>query len=408
MIKFRQTTKKLLIAAFCVAPILAIAQQNMPGNNLFGEAPSKPGILLSDSVFFREQRLFACNSWGSRSYRIPAICTLNDGTVLVVNDKRKYNNDDLPQDIDIVCRRSTDGGLTWSLPATIIQGTGYKQGYGDPGVVVCQNGDVVLTFVGGNGLFASTSADPISTYICRSTDGGITWSEPVNITKVLWGDEAYNPACCSYRGAFCASGNGLRLKRGKYKGRIMFVAAMCRKNANVLDNFLVYSDDDGFSWKVSQLAFSGGDEAKVVELADGRILMSVRQSGARGYALSSDGGVTWGGRGSWPEMTTNACNGDMLRLSATDGGAERNILLHSITNSRNRKKVSVFISYTEGQSWQSPVVLCEGPSAYSSLTLQHDGTIGCYVEKITPNGCELWYQNFTYAWLLSQLENGNQ
>ncbi len=399
---------KLLPVVFFLISVQALACQKMLPFNLLGDTSVESEIPLSDSVFFREQCLFACGSYGSRSYRIPAICTLNDGTILVVNDKRKYNNDDLPQDIDIVCRRSTDGGLTWSLPITIIHGTGYKQGYGDPGMVVCRNGDVVLTFVGGNGLFASTDDDPISTYICRSIDGGVTWSKPVNLTKVLWGKNAHNPVCGNYKGAFCASGNGLRLKRGEYKGRIMFVAAMCRKDANVLDNFLVYSDDDGLSWKVSELAFPCGDEAKVVELADGRILMSIRQSGARGYALSNDGGNTWGVRGSWPEMSTNACNGDILRLGATDDGSERNILLHSITNSMNREKVSVFISYNEGQSWQSPVLLCNGPSAYSSLTLQHDGTIGCYVEKITPNGCELWYQNFTYAWLLSQLENDNQ
>jgi sialidase-1 len=103
-------------------------------------------------------------------------------------------------------------------------------------------------------------------------------------------------------------------------------------------------------------------------------------------------------------MTANACNGDLLRLSATDQGAMQNVLLHSIPNSMQRENVSVFVSYDEGRTWQDPVVLCHGPSVYSSLTLQHDGTIGCFVEKNTPNGCELWYQNFTFAWLLSQLQ----
>ncbi|MBR3987371.1 MAG: exo-alpha-sialidase [Bacteroidales bacterium] len=397
--------KKIIIALFCLmlVPVFACTRENEPSPNVPSDTVVKPEIPLNDSVFFYEQRLFAPNSYGSRNWRIPAICTLNDGTLLVVNDKRKYNEGDLPQDIDIVCRRSTDNGRTWSPPTTIIQGSGYKHGYGDPGVVVCENGDVVLTFVGGNGLFASTASDPISTYICRSTDNGVTWSEPMDITKTLWGDEAFNPVCRDYKGSFCASGNGLRLKRGEHKGRIMFVAAMCRKGANVLDNFLVYSDDNGITWKVSEMAYSGGDEAKVMELVDGRILMSIRQTGARGRNISEDGGATWGTQGTWPEMTTNACDGDMLRISATDDAAEKNILLHSIPNSMNRENVSVFISYDEGLSWQDPVLLCEGPSVYSSLTLQHDGTIGCYVEKNTPNGCELWYQNFTYAWLLSQL-----
>lgn len=394
------------IAFLCLAfaPLFACTHENDPYPDTSADTTCRPTITLNDSVFFFETRLFAPNDYGSRNWRIPAICTLEDGTVLAINDKRKHNEGDLPQDIDIVCCRSTDNGRTWSPPHTIVKGTGYKQGYGDPGVVTCENGDVLITFVGGNGLFASTAADPISTYTCRSTDGGRTWNAPINITNILWGADAANPTCRNYKGSFCASGNGLRLIRGTHKGRIMFVAAMCRNNENVLDNYAVYSDDNGHTWHVSNLAYTSGDEAKVIELVDGRILMSVRRNGARGYAISNDGGSSWESHGTWPEMTTNACNGDMLRLSSNDDGNRQNILLHSIPNSMKRENVSVFISYDEGVTWQDPVRLCDGPSVYSSLTLQHDGTIGCYVEKNTADGCELWYQNFTYAWLLDQIK----
>lgn len=361
-------------------------------------------IPLNDSVFFYEQRLFAPGEYGSRNYRIPAICTLDDGTLLVVNDRRKYNEGDLPQDIDIVCRRSSDNGRTWSEPEYVIQGRGYKKGYGDPALVVCENGDVLCAFCGWNGFWQSTEADPEKIFISRSADGGQTWQEPVDITALVWGSQALNPECRTYKGAFIASGNGLRLLRGEHKGRILFVAALCRGNENVPDNYVVYSDDNGQSWQVSECAYRAGDEAKVMELSDGRVLMSIRQSGARGYNVSDDAGVHWGQQGRWNEMTTNACNGDMLRLSAVDQGGERNILLHSIPNSMEREKVSVYVSYDEGRSWQDPVLLCPGLSVYSSLTLQHDGTIGCYVEKNTAQGCELWYQNFTYAWLLTQMK----
>lgn len=361
-------------------------------------------IPLNDSVFFYEQRLFAPGEYGSRNYRIPAICTLNDGTLIVVNDRRKNNEGDLPQDIDIVCRRSTDNGRTWSEPEYVIQGRGYKKGYGDPALVVCENGDVLCAFCGWNGFWQSTEADPEKIFISRSADGGITWQEPVDITALVWGSQALNPECRTYKGAFIASGNGLRLIRGAHKGRILFVAALCRGNENVPDNYVVYSDDNGQNWQVSECAYRAGDEAKVMELADGKVLMSIRQNGARGYNVSDDAGVHWGQQGRWNEMTTNACNGDMLRLSAVDQGGERNILLHSIPNSMEREKVSVYVSYDEGHTWQNPVLLCPGLSVYSSLTLQHDGTIGCYVEKNTSQGCELWYQNFTYAWLLTQMK----
>lgn len=364
----------------------------------------EPPTSMADSVFFYEQRLFSPGDYGSTNYRIPAIMALPDGSLLAVNDKRKYNETDLPEDIDVVARRSTDNGRTWTEPITIAQGTGRKHGYGDPALVTTASGDIICAFAGGNGFWASTVSDPIRTFVCRSNDGGATWSTLTDITFTIWGPNSDNVATRNYLGGFFASGNGLRLQRGPHAGRIMFVTALHRPGGYVADNFVVYSDDEGYTWHVSDKAYIGGDEAKVIELTDGSILMSVRQNGARGYNISTDGGVTWGTQGRWPEMTTNACNGELLRYSAVDQGGSRNILLHSIPNSMNRENVSIFVSYDEGKTWQDPVSLYTGPSVYSSLTLLSDGTIGCYLEK-NPNGaCELWYQNFSFAWLLSQLE----
>ncbi|MBR6990996.1 MAG: exo-alpha-sialidase [Bacteroidales bacterium] len=354
----------------------------------------EPDVPEEDSIVYYEQCLYRPGDYGSTNWRIPAICCLNDGTLLAVCDKRKYNESDLPEDIDIVVRRSTDNGRTWSEPLTIAEGTGRKQGFGDAALVECENGDVVCVFVGGNGLFASSQADPIRSYVCRSSDKGLSWSEPEDITFQLWGDQATRPMCRNYRASFFGSGNGLRLTRGEHAGRIMFAAAMVRKNSNVADNFVVYSDDNGMTWKVSQRAYEGGDEAKLMELVDGRVLISVRQTGARGYNYSSNGGLAWGTQGRWECMKSNACNGDMLRLAATDRGDSCNILLHSIPNSMERRDVSIYVSYDEGQTWQDPVLLFDGPSVYSSMTLLKNGSVGVLLEE-NPNGaCELWYQNW--------------
>ena len=354
-----------------------------------GEEPDTPSPVI-DTAF--DVCLFSPGDYGSANWRIPALLCLNDGSLLAVCDKRKYNETDLPEDIDIVSRRSTDGGHTWSEPVTIAEGTGYKHGYGDAALVQCENGDVVCVFVGGNGLWASTESDPIRSYVCRSTDGGLTWSQPEDITAQLWGSQATNTTCRNYKASFFGSGNGLRLTRGAHKGRIMFAAAMCRKSANTLDNFVVYSDDDGHSWSVSSRAYSSGDEAKLMELTDGRILISVRQSGARGYNYSNDCGQTWGTQGRWTEMTTNACNGDILRVKATDRGDSCNMLVHSLPNSMQREDVSLFFSYDEGQSWIDPMLLFDGPSVYSSLTLMPSGGIGVFLEQNPTGACELWFK----------------
>ena len=289
----------------------------------------------------------------------------------------------------LMMSRSTDNGKTWTEPQTLIEGQGEGKGYGDPALVQCENGDVLCLFAGHNGYFQSTVANPICVFMCRSTDRGQTWGDTVNLTSVIW------DVSSGYHGAFVASGNGLRLKRGPHAGRVLFAAAVVRNGENVSDNFVIYSDDNGHTWQRSQKAFNKGDEAKLMELNDGTVLISVRRTGARGYNHSEDGGVTWGTQGYWNEMTINACNGEMLRV-------DEKTLIHSIPNSMNRENVSIFTSTDEGQSWHSPVLLVEGPSVYSSLTLLKDGTIGCYVEKGPDSGCDLWFYRFNVAWLLGQ------
>ena len=357
----------------CFAAILTLSCESRE------VAPAEPFI---DSVC-----LYRPGDYGSANWRIPAILCLDDGTLLAVNDKRKYNESDLPEDIDIVLRRSADKGLTWSEPQTLIEGQGRGLGYGDPALVQCQNGDVLCLFAGHNGYFQSTDTAPICVFMMRSTDRGTTWSDTVNLTPVLW------DAASSYHASFVASGNGLRLQRGPHAGRILFAASLLRRNASVSDNYIIYSDDNGHSWQRSEMAFMGGDESKLIELTDGRILLSVRRSGARGWNISDDGGHSWGAQGLWPEMTVNACNGEMLRLDDTT-------LLHSIPNSMQRENVSIYFSHDEGASWHSPVLLCAGPSVYSSMTTLDDGTIGFYVEKNPAGACELWFYRFNREWLL--------
>jgi len=99
------------------------------------ESPVDPPVV--DTIKYYEQCLFRPGDYGSTNWRIPAICCLPDGSLLIICDRRKYNESDLPEDIDIVSRRSTDNGRIWSEPVTIAQGTGRKHGFGDAALVVC-------------------------------------------------------------------------------------------------------------------------------------------------------------------------------------------------------------------------------------------------------------------------------
>ena len=358
---------------------------------------------------YYEQRLFSANDFGSKAWRIPVITQLFNGNLLIVCDKRKISVDDLPNDIDVVCRISKDNGRTWSELITIAEGHGIDHGCGDPAVVQASNGDVICAYVRDYGTIESTVEKPMRSIISISKDSGFTWIEK-DITKQIWGPQA-DKNRQKYTSSFFSSGNGLRLTRGLYAGRIMIVACLYstkiidNEKIGYIDNYVVYSDDNGKTWKVSEKAYEEGSEAKIVELVDGTLLMSVRQDdGVRGYVKSRDGGVTWEERGCWTDLNTTGCNGDIIRYSAIDEGDDENILLHSMPNYPGRYKVSVYISYDEGKTWHSPVCLFNDWSAYSSMTKLSDGTIGVFMEQYGYNtgSIELWYKNFSKEWLLSR------
>ena len=374
--------------------ILALAALLMAVFAACGQPSSQRGSdTLTCTVIYRP------GDYGSTNYRIPAIITAKDGSLVIATDKRKFNESDLPQDIDIVCNRSTDGGHTWSEPYTIALGTGYNHGFGDCALAWSNDDNgLIAAFVGGVGLWNSTPSNPIRSYISKSYDNGQTWTEPEDITHYIFGDNCVVPEHQTWRASFFGSGNGLRTSTG----RIMFVAAIREGSAQSLNNYAVYSDDNGVTWQVSGRASVGGDEAKVTELVDGRILMSIRHGGNRWYNISEDGGETWQPTTStWYDITAPACNGDLIRYTSENQGHDRNRLLHSVPYGNNREKVTVYVSYDEGETW--PVSKCIVPysSAYSSLCVLPDGTIGLYVEEAYAgaSGYSTVFYNFSLEWL---------
>ena len=352
----------------------------------------------NDSLFTRTE-LYHPGDYGSMNYRIPGVITAKDGSIVVVTDKRKFNEGDLPQDIDIVCNRSTDGGLTWSEPYTIAQGTGVNHGFGDCALAWSNDDNgLIAVFVGGPGLWNSTPSNPIRSYKSYSYDNGQTWTEPEDITHFIFGEDCIIPEHQTWRASFFGSGNGLRTSTG----RIMFVAAIREGSAQSLNNYAVYSDDNGLTWQVSGRASVGGDEAKVTELVDGRILMSIRHGGKRWYNISEDGGETWQPNTStWNDITAPACNGDIIRYTSVNQGHNKNRLLHSVPKGSQRSNVTVYVSYDEGETWPVKKTIVPYSSAYSSLCVLPDGTIGLYVEE-EPNGTSGYstvFYNFSLEWL---------
>lgn len=352
--------------------------------------------------------LFNMGDYDSQYWRIPALVTAADNSLVAVVDKRGSSLGDLPNTISIMSRRSTDNGKNWSEPVVVAQG-GNGKTYGDPAVVLDKKtGNLICMFVGDQGLWNATPYNRQGIYVSKSTDNGVSWSEPVAITDQVYANHS------SWYAGFAGSGHGLCLK----DGRLMFVLAIRATSATgvPLHNYAIYSDDGGDNWTLStNAATTAGDEAKVVELEDGDILMSIRNpsKGNRIFCKSADRGQTWGKAYFETELKDPACNGDIIRYSySTDEGSEgKSRLLHSLPESTTtRENVTIYLSEDDGETWPIKKRLVDGYSAYSSLTVLSDGTIGALVEEGKwdsnlpgEDGFQLVFYRFTMDWLTSDV-----
>lgn len=332
---------------------------------------------------------------GSHYWRIPAMVVLHhqqgenaskNGRVVTMADNRFNHNGDLPNHIDVYERHSDDNGATWSTHKMVV-GTdadhalvGGGHGFGDVSLVECASGKIVAIMVGGPGYFQSTPSNPIVPTIITSTDGGDTWSAPRTLTDELY-KTTYTEG--AVQGSFAGSGRGLMLQRQKNEklnGRIMFAMShRFRVNGNnSIQEYIIYSDDEGDTWKFStQSAYNGGDESKLVELADGTVMISVRQGGQRGYNKSTDGGVTWGTQAKWADISGCACNADILYVN-------KHVMLHSYPNNGSRKNLTIKASFDDGKSWSNPYVVCAPGASYSTMDVTKDGDIAIFYED---NAC---------------------
>ena len=188
--------------------------------------------------------------------------------------------------------------------------TGPKFGYSDPSYVYdAEAGKVFAFFVYskdqgfGGSVFGNDDADRsvISSAVVESSDGGQTWSSPRLITNVTKpGTSRTNPQPGDVRTNFAASGEGIQLKYGVHKGRLIqqYSGQVLQANGSqAFQAYSVFSDDHGATWQMGTPVGTGMDENKTVELSDGRVMLNSRDSANGGYrkvAISSDGGASYG------------------------------------------------------------------------------------------------------------------
>ena len=351
------------------------------------------------NVFLTKSVLFSPGDYGSKYYRIPAIETANDGSLVSVTDRRPFHSGDLPQAIDLYVRRSTDNGKTWSEPLMIAGADDDKNGFGDAAIVKTQSGKLIVLFVGYKGLWDSTHDNPQRQFMVTSDDNGVTWTKPEEITHFFYGPTSDVQETKDWDAFFITSGRGLCTQ----DNQVLFAIPTRVRGRKGLSAYTIGSADEGKTWKVMDLkepATRIGDESKITQLNDGTLLMSVRRHNKRDvvYGKLENGEIIWDKPVRHEDLTDPFCNGEIMVYSSTKNGDDKNRMLHSLCDAKNRSNVSVLLSYDEGKTFPIKKTICPTASAYSTLCVLPDGTIGCYYED-GPEKMDLVFVRFSLDWL---------
>ncbi|MFI6460794.1 exo-alpha-sialidase [Streptomyces sp. NPDC050528] len=359
---------------------------------------------------FDQQVLFkAPQDAGYACFRIPAMVRTNDGTLLAFAEGRVLNCGDAA-DIDIVVKRSTDDGVTWSPLQVVNHGGGDTHGNPAP-IVDRRTGRILIaeTYNTGRTDSASCSVPCDRTpHLQYSDDDGLTWSQPRDLS-----DEILPPNWNSWY----ATGpvHGIQLTRGKHRGRLVFgVNTETWDGSRVTANnaALIVSDDGGDHWKIGAtdsypIAADGTwrqkpSEVTLTERTDGSVLVSGREQdgtdlGQRTQAVSRDGGDSF----TAPFHALPDLYAPQVQCSTLGVGSR--ILLACDADPDRRRTMMIRSSYDGGRTWDSVdrgTVVTKDWSGYSDMARIDGDTVGLLYEggAVTATD-EIRFARFNEAWL---------
>src|SRR5690625_2072521 len=318
---------------------------------------------------------------GYCQYRIPALTATKDA-VLCAFDAR-LNLDDLPAPIDLLLRRSTDSGRTWSDPQVVRTGTGFE-GFGDPSLLSDPQSGRILLFHSATifaGFFESSDslddADPHAQHadLAISDDDGHSWRHVRLSSALRASGNTHLTEGERISGLFATSGAGCALTEGPHAGRLVQPFVL-RVGARI-EVACALSDDHGETWRLSApVPTPEGvelNESSIAALPGGALVLHSRGTGCRWQAISRDGGETFAPADAIADLVDSGTNGSVLAV-----GGE--LFASHTADPDLRRRATISRSNDGGQSWQEARVVAAGAAGYTQLAALPDGGIGIVYE----------------------------
>ena len=332
----------------------------------------------------RHTVVFRAGDDGYHTFRIPALLVTRRGALLAFCEGRRNSSSDTG-DIDLLLKRSRDGGATWS-PLQVVADHG-PDTIGNPcPVQERRTGTIWLPLTGNPGHIAQKEilegAAIRRVWITRSSDDGLTWQKPVEISEAVR-DPSWT---------WCATGPGNSIQLSS--GRLIVPCDYSPPGSRREHSYVFYSDDRGRTWQRGGELPLGTGESQVAELPDKSLVINCRsdRGNRRLVGRSNDGGLTWSDFGPDETLIEPGCQASLIR--------HRKWLLFSNPASEKRIRMTVRASEDGGRTWPHSKLLHEGPSAYSSLAALRDGFVGCLYERGDSRPYEtVVFARFSTAWL---------
>lgn len=342
---------------------------------------------------------------GYHTYRIPSLLVTKKGTLLAFCEGRKGGRGD-SGNIDLLVKRSEDGGATWSRQQVVWDDGANTCGNPCP-VVDERTGTIWLTMTWNHGqdtehqIMQNAGQDTRRVFVAHSDDDGGTWAQPREITETTKRPE--------WRWYATGPGVGIQLKHGPWQGRLLIPcdhSVVTPENPTGYNSHVIFSDDHGKTWQLGGVIRPAVNECQVVELTDGTLLMNMRNydrtKNTRAIATSRDGGMTWSEVRHDPVLVEPICQASLVRYDLWPEGGQDSLLFSNPAHGRTgvRRDMTVRLSRDGGKTWPIERLLWPGPTAYSCLAVRHDGTVACLFEGGRENPYErIVFARFGPPWL---------